>query len=215
MLSLIDTLFQKEDSSSAYSYRNYQSREDYYHNLVREDSLNRLQLVFSRQQKACINADLHIQFRDIPFESSEKWITKRMGKARFEYDNSHCIKTHKILFYRTGISHFRAISQLHFLEDRFFFAKYIFRHTDSRDLNSILSVLQRKYFNTKQFADKISQVKDASHNTIMVEKSLHLNVGYLSGNPYFLTLITDLAQRKRSQDDDRHSQSIKSLEDYL
>ncbi len=216
MLSFIDTLFQKESKLTGYTYsKNYQGKEDYYQNLIREDSTSRFLEVYARQTEAFTNPGLCIRFRNLPFGISAGEVVNLMGKPRYEYDNDRRITSHKIFFYRTGLSHFRAVSQLHFINDQFFYAKYSFRNYDTENLENVLSALKDKYFYTKQFTDKISQVKDEDKNTVMVEKSIHLGIAYLSGNPYFYQFINGLERSKRENEANRHSRQLKALQDSL
>lgn len=215
MLSFIDTLFQKENKPAGHAYKNYQGKDDYYQNLIREDSTSRFLQIFTRQIEAFSNPDLCIRFRDLPFGISPGEVVNKMGRPRYEYDNDHRIPSHKIIFYRNGLRHFRAISQLHFIDKRLFYAKYSFRNYDTENLESVLSVLKNKYFYTENFVDRFSQVKDADENTVMIEKSLHLNIAYLGGDPFFLQFFTSLEHSKRQTDEDRHARQLRSLQDYL
>jgi hypothetical protein len=215
ILTFIDKIFQKEPSFGSSSYKNYRSRDDFYHNLLREDTLERLILLFSNQHEALVNPSISICFRNIPFGSDERYATAKLGKARYIIDNSEKIPTHRILFYRTGLHHFRAVCQLHFLHDQFFFGKYTFRNTTPSSINNVLTVLQHKYFNDSAFQQKISSVRDQDGNALVLEKSLHLNVCYISGDASFPGFIHELVDKKRTASERRKARNMKALEDYL
>lgn len=201
--------------SGSRSYKNYQNREDFYQNLFRDDTLERLSLLFQHRDSALQTDSLSISFRNISFNSDDKQIIKRLGKPRYQIDNHHKIPGHKVFFYRTGLHHFRAICQLHFLHNHFFLGKYTFRNTSQNNINSVLSVLQKKYFSSVPHNNKLSRIKDHEGNLIILEKSLHLNVCYLSGNPQYPQLIHSIAEKKRTASEQRQAKSLKALEDYL
>ena len=215
MMSFIDSLFLKENRASNYKYKCYQSRDEYYVNLLRDDTLSRLLDLFERQHNSYLNRELQISFQGLPFGIGKNYIFKKMGKARYEYDNNNRVPSHKILFYRTAFKQFKTITQLHLIKDRFFYAKYSFRHVASDDTNNILTVLRNKYFYTDQFEDKLSQVKDAQQNTILLEKSLNLNIGYLSGDPFFYNFIASIDQIKKDAEEELRGRHLKTLQHYL
>lgn len=215
ILTIIDKLFQKESSFGSSSYKNYRSRDDFYHNLLREDTLERLALLFKNQREAPLNNDLSICFRNITFGTDERLVTSKLGKARYVIDNSDRIPSHKVLFYRTGLHHFRAVCQLHFLHDHFFFGKYTFRNTTPASINNVLTVLQHKYFYDSALDGKISSVSDKQGNAIVLEKSLHLNVSYISGDVTFPQFIHEVVDKKHTAAERRKARNMKALEDYL
>jgi len=215
IFTFIDSIFQKDAGLGNRSYKNYQNREDFYQNLFREDTLERLSRLFKNQDSAPQNNALSICFRDIPFNCEAKQIIDRLGKPRYQINNEHKISGHKVFFYRTGLYHFRAICQLHFLHDHFFLGKYTFRNTSPDNINNVLSVLQHKYFSSIPHDNKLSRIKDAEGNAIMLEKSLHLNVRYVSGNPQYPQLIQKISNKKRAASVKRQALNLKTLENYL
>lgn len=215
IIAFIDKFFQKEPGFGNNSYKNYRSRDDFYHNLLREDTPERLTLLFENQREARLSPDLSICFRNIPFGADEKTVFSKLGKARYHIDNSEKIPGHQVYFYRTGLYHFRAICQLHFLDDRFFFGKYTFRNTAPDCINNILLVLKEKYFHASPIEGKLSKVKDGEGNAVILEKSLHLNVCYVSGDPRFPQLMQNVVHKKHMALEKRHARNMKALEDYL
>jgi hypothetical protein len=215
IFTFIDKIFQKEAKLDSRSYRNYQNRDDFYQNLFREDTLERLSLLFQNQNSATQDNTLSVCFRNIPFNCDEKQVINRLGKPRYQIDNEDKITGHKVFFYRTGLYHFRAICQLHFLHNHFFLGKYTFRNTSPDHINNVLSVLQQKYFSSTPCDNKLSRIKDREGNAILLEKSLHLNVCYVSGNPQYPQLIQNIADQKRTASEQRQARSLKALENYL
>lgn len=202
-------------SGGGHHYKSYHDREEYYRNLLREDNEERLFNLLSEHQEAVTNPALEIRFRGVKFGSSLKQVCKVMGKPRFEISNDALISHHKILFYRFSIYHMRAIAQLHFMKGEFFYAKYTFKDSDSNSFSSILGVLKNKYFTTNHFQENISRVRDVQGNMIALEKSLHLNIKYISGDPLYRTYLQQISLRKQEIREKRKSLKLKSLQDSL
>lgn len=196
-------------------YKSYHDREEYYRSLLREDNEERLFKLLSEHQEAVTNPAVEIMFRGVKFGSSQKQVCKRLGKPRFEISNDALISHHKIFFYRFNIYHMRAIAQLHFMKGEFFYAKYTFKDSDSNSFSSILGVLKNKYFTTKHFQENISRVRDEQGNMISLEKSLHLNIKYISGDPTYRTYLQQVGLRKQELNEKRKSRRLKSLQDSL
>ena len=214
-MSVFDSFLNNTYHSLGYYYKNYSSKADYYQNLIREDTVQRLESLFRRQDSALTDPNLSIEFRGIPFNSTDRYVLDKMGKARHVYDNHTRIPTHKILFFKSKLHNFKTVSQVHFLENRFFLAKYSFRCANHRDVECVLQVLKQKYFSPQLFGDNISAVKDLFGNALLVENSLRLNIYYLSGDPFFKQWATSQLQKKRKTEQERNQNRIRALLDYL
>ncbi len=198
--------FSKSLGLHDYAYNYYNSKEDYYRSLLRDDNISRLSSLLAEQQKAIHNSEIQVKFRKIAFGTFINQVIKKLGKPRFAIDNQKYLKGHQVLFYRFQIDSFKTIAQLHFLNGYFFYAKYTFRNLNSSELKKVVSILKSKYFYQPQFDENITKVKDKDNNVISLEKSLYLNIKYISGNSDFTEYLNQqfLKQLEKRKEKETH-----------
>lgn len=197
------------------SYNYYNSKEDYYRSLLRDDNLTRLSMLLEEHLSAPKSPEAAVKFRGIAFNTFINQVTKKLGKPRFVVDNSSYVKGHKILFYRYKVDKYKTIAQLHFLNGFFFYGKYTFKNLSQADTLKIESTLKSKYFHLSETAHSLRRVKDEANNVLSVEKSLYLNIKYISGIPEFSEQIGRLFMQHLENRKEKEISRIETLRDLL
>lgn len=217
-IKLFNKLFNYFSSNIAVresNYNYYSSREDYYHSILRDDSLTRLSMLLKEHIHAPNNPEIDIRFRNIAFNTFINQVVKKLGKPRFTIDNKAYVKGHKILFYRFKIDKYKTVAQLHFLNGFFFYGKYTFKNINQADSLKINSILKSKYFFLPETENTFSRVKDQHNNVISVEKSMYLNIKYISGLPEFSEQVGKLFMNHLEKRKEKENIKIASLRDSL
>ena len=197
---LVNKLFNIEDT-----YYYYSSREEYYKSLFREDNLKTLYKLIDKNISTPIITHQKIQFRDIEFGTTISEVQKKLGPPRYKIDNSKKVENHQALFYKFKMGAYRAVTQLHFLDDFFFYGSYVFKDLNTANLKKIEAVLDSKYFSSIDSDTLTSEVvADDDNNRLFVNKGLYLTIKYVSGNRKFHDDV--IRQMQVKQDKKQHAE---------
>ncbi|MFP4090227.1 MAG: hypothetical protein ACLFUB_18220 [Cyclobacteriaceae bacterium] len=206
----ISDLFTPSATAKVMTYRSYYDREDYYSSMVTENTVEKLLALWQGLENAQMTPEVSIKFRDIPFDISPQDIIMKLGRPNFVFKNQHRLKGHKVYFYRLRLDHLRSIVQLHFLDEKFFYARYIIKDFNEQETRTLREAYAVKYFLHEQGLP----VKDAAGNLLTMDVGLFLNIRYLSGRT---ELIDKLRERwvyqyeKQTDHELRRMQVLKDL----
>ena len=192
-------------------YYHYSSREEYYRSLFREGDLKSLYNLLDKNLIIPTLTNATIKFRDIEFGTALADVLENLGSPRYIINNKELGDTHQVLFYKFTLGGYRAIAQLHFLHNFFFYASYTFKELNNASLQKIEEVLSTRYFSGLERNGLSSQVvADADNNRIFIKKGLYLSVKFVSGNRKFHDDVLQLMrskERKRQKMEKQHRKS--------
>ena len=156
------------------------SRKDYYERLVTPKNVSFFNDL-RKDQKGMLRIDIPVIFRDLHFGASPRQASPLLGEPRYVVESSGI--SSRIFFYKESISNHRIITQLHFLNEEFFYACYSFRHTTPAETASIRKLLFEKYSKMNgDTAEKYDHMIDSDNNVIRVYDNVNFNIVYLWGN---------------------------------
>ncbi len=199
-----------------HTYYYYSSREEYYKSLFREENLKNIYKLVDKNLKTPFISNQAIKFRDIPFGTPLNDVQKTLGTPRYKINNSKRVENHQVIFYKFKLGGYRAVAQLHFLDNFFFYGSYTFKELNTASLRKIETVLDNKYFSSidrEMHTEEV--VADADNNRLFVKKGLYLTIKYVSGDRKFHDTVVDQLQLKRERKQQSEKQHHESLEGLL
>ncbi len=179
LIDKILTLFKKEKSRESEASYYYRTR------LNRISSWESLSGLLNKKSETDLNTSEIIKFREVPFGSSISQLKKFLGKPKFEMKNNPLIKGHLVLFYKFHIDGISTKCEVHFIDNYFFMATYTFESISDGSNPVVESALFMKYLGLKSqyFINKL-RLSDSNGNILLIDRSVELNISYLSGNSY-------------------------------
>ena len=198
------------------TYYYYSSREEYYKSIFHEADMKSLYLLVDMNVQIPVITNTKIKFREIEFGTARAEVVKILGSPRYKIINQKYSGAHQVLFYKFEMGGFRTVTQLHFLNNFFFYASYTFKDLNKTSLAKVEEVLNSKYFGNKDGKELSGlAVADTENNRLFVTKGLYLTVKYVSGNQKIHDDIVRLMHTR--QEKNRHSerQQQESLLDFL
>lgn len=198
------------------TYYYYNSREEYYRSLFREDNLKMLYKLVDKNLPTQVTTNQAIKFRDIEFGTTMDEVQKILGTPRYKINNNQKVDNHQVLFYKFKMGGYRAISQLHFLGGYLFYSSYIFKELNTASLKKIEEVLDSKYFSSIS-GDVLTGgvVADAENNRLFINKGLYLTIKYVSGNRKFHDDLIKQLQARKEKKQSVEKQQFQSLQGSL
>jgi hypothetical protein len=144
-------------------------------------------------KEPCQPSNLAIRFNEMAFGDSTRQIKKVAGRPVYRIDNSDNISGHEKLFYRLNFGAFKAVSQLHFLNDEFFLGQIFFNHIDQSKLVLTKDLIIQKYYGRPAEDQDNFVFCDQNKNMIKVSNESFGIIHYISGDPrireFFLSEI--------------------------
>ena len=100
------------------------------------------------------------------------------------------LNEHHVLFYRDFIDKYKVNTQLHFLNNMFFFGLYVFKNLTEHELQKIIQIISKKYllYNTLINFEKFdsASIYDQFGNKIQLKHAVNSSVSYVAGDKIFL-----------------------------
>lgn len=179
-------------------YKRYEQndREDYYEQFTfPKNILQFLRWQSDTQTAIRLSPEQNFCFRNIEFGSSKKAVYEKKGKPRYvRLCGMFSEKKHEIAFYKEMQDSNKLISQLHFIDDLFFYGCHTFRSLPRDNFPLIKKAVFEKY-GIRDFDDKNHEIITDSHkNQIRFVDNVFLNLIYLSGDERFKILIEEYAK---------------------
>ena len=109
---------------------------------------------------------------------------------------------------------YRVIAQLHFLEDSFFYACYVFRKYRSHDVRFIKKALASKYFDQPK-ADRIVHFTDKQDNQLLLSQRLYFCIHYISGDKNIAQNIDIQFTQQKDKQKEALNNKLKTLQNEL
>lgn len=173
------------------NYRNFylKTRNDYYEECLFPQDPKRFQDFICNEDNS-ITTSKKITFRDIPFLENEKNVISLFGKPRYIMENPYPPLPVKVIFYKEEIENIPVITQMHFFENKFFYAGYSFRRWTTKDLSFFKEIIFNKYTDKSDFkmlgetgdALKSNRIMDNNNNGLIIIPEVHLHFIYFSEN---------------------------------
>lgn len=145
---------------------------------------------FEKGREKLIKATKTISFKNIPFGENESKVIKTIGEPRFVIAKPYALFPIKVLFYREQLNSLQIVSQLHFFEDRFFYACYSVLNWTNEDLINYKEIIINKYSDgtagTKQKTnkeidqEKVTTLIDEKNNQLIINSDVYLQFIYYS-----------------------------------
>lgn len=172
-----------------YIYNNFylKSRNDYYGEVLFPKDPNKYQNFICNKENSIITSKT-IVFRNITFGDDEKSVISSFGKPRFVLQNPYPLLPVKVIFYKEKIENFSVITQMHFFENKFFYACYTFRRWTNKDLSFFKEIIFNKYiekddiFGEAEDSSKLNRIIDNNSNCLIILPDVHLHFVYFLEN---------------------------------
>lgn len=177
-----------------YTRYDISNRDDYYEQFTIPKSIIQFQQWREQINHAdnveIINSGRDFRFWRIDFGSSKKILYQKNGKPRFIRNGGlFGDKKHEIAFYKEVQNDQKLISQLHFLDDFFFYGCHTFRYLSREKFPLIKKVLAEKYELTEGFFDTGKIIVDRNNNQIRLIDNVFLNLIYFSGDENIKSMV--------------------------
>lgn len=179
-----------------YKRYDHSDREEYYEQFTFPKSiLQFLKWQTDTRTAILLNPGLTVRFKNIEFGTSKKQVYEKNGKPRYlRLGGVFAEKKHEIAFYKEMFYDNKLISQLHFIDDLFFYGCHTFRSLPSDNFSLIKKTVLEKY-GLRNFDDKNYNVLTDSHkNQIRFVDNVFLNLVYLSGEERFKIFMEEYAR---------------------
>jgi hypothetical protein len=195
-------------------YRGYYDREYFYRNLVQEVTADHLLQLWDKAPGESQHTTQTVIFRKIAFGLSPAEVDKMLGKSRYVFKNPG-IRGHAVRFYKLSLYGHRTRVQLHFLNGRFFYARYLFRECSPSFSATLFQALSEKYLTVPQTEQKKLFFHDHEGNRLMAEQGLYLSIRYVSGEDDFARQLRQLQKEQNRKQDERSSRQEQVLRDLI
>jgi len=170
------------------------TRKEYYEKFIFPSQLSDFSQFVNADNTAFTNRE--IQFKDLEFGISKAQITDLLGNPRYKTKFIVGKNLHKILFYKEKISDFKVITQLHFINDKLFFASYTFKGLSSRASQKISSTVYEKYLSVNPSENSKLSLIDIDNNRLSIVANVHLTITYLTGDPLLLKIVDEYSSNE-------------------
>lgn len=109
-----------------------------------------------------------------------------------KYQNFYVSNKYKIIFYKQKINSLKIKLQLHFYNEKLFYAAQIFSNLDELKQNELINLIKIKY-NLQEYQDLSIPfaIKDKHENLLFVEKYFYFILNYISGDYNTISNIID------------------------
>lgn len=176
----------------------------FYRDLNQLNHLNEVYLLLTKDSEDSVLTEHPVRFRGLPFDATVDSVKEQMGNPAYAFKNDKHINGHTVLFYRLNLEGYFVVAQLHFLDDSFFYASYMFQRYTTQDVRFIKKALCSKYFDQPQ-PERIVHFADEQKNQLFLTQKLYFCIHYISGNQRVtqnikLKLEDQEAQQKRTLD---------------
>jgi hypothetical protein len=166
----------KEKHNGYYSL----GKNEYYDRLIVPKDVSFFKTIMEADKKV-LKVDMPAIFRGIKFGSSPEEAMKIFGEPRYVSENSGISSL--VAFYKEEMSNHRVITQLHFMDNEFFYACYTFRNETEVERKAVKKILFEKYSKLNgDTAERYDHLIDTAGNIITVHDSVNFNIVYLWGN---------------------------------
>lgn len=210
--SLINKLpFLRSYATNSDSYSTYYYRT----RLNRISSWEKINELNSNTKDDFLTTTERIEFRNIPFGSTKKFVLKHLGTPRYEMIDKEFIDGHLILFYKFKMVGISIKCELHFIDNYFFLATYTFNCCSEGKNENVESILLTKYLGLKYDYQTNIKIIDKNKNTLIMERGVELNVSYQTGDPEFKKMVLKVIYEKSSFKESQRSRRDKVLENIL
>src|SRR5438105_10901881 len=129
-----------------YSYYDL-SRQDYYERSVYPTGINMFLLYFNYND--CRPSANSIDFKELCWGETKSNVIKHLGKPRYTFSNVIGDNTFSIIFYKEKILKDSFLSQVHFINDRFFFGCYTYKEWNPKKREGFKNIITDKYISEK------------------------------------------------------------------
>lgn len=168
-------------------YKSYDisDREHYYEQFTFPKRISQfLEWKKDVQNSPLFQSGLIFKFRNVEFGASKKTVFEENGKPRYiRLGKKFGNLKHEIAFYKDLMHDHKLISQLHFIDDLFFYGCHTFRYLPREKFQLIKSMLIEKY---SPLCPDVHRgggavLVDKLNNQIRLVDNVFLNLVYLSG----------------------------------
>ncbi|MBI5217344.1 MAG: hypothetical protein HY958_00240 [Bacteroidia bacterium] len=173
-------------------YRPYYSHFDVFENINDHITYERL-LQGLNTNINDINTERDIRFNHLPFGSSTKDLTKKIGKPRFKFKHPH-IENIVSYFYRRKFGPLKATTLFCFYNDNLIFGSFIFDNINTSKINELETIIIEKYLGNTDNTANISKILDSHLNKIEIVRSVDFRINFYCGNKSILLKLQEQRQ---------------------
>lgn len=169
----------------------YESKVEHYEKRVYPTTLERFKDFI--ELSPSFNTSQQIMFRRIPFNSSKEEIKNILNTPRFEIKKKLNGIPYHVLFYKELIGKHNLYSQLHLLDDQYFYSSFSINPANQQNLDHIKGLILEKYNipPDEMLKDSLC-ISDQNNNKIICEIDVYFRFCYFTGNAAFLKQLNDL-----------------------
>lgn len=167
--------------------KNLTKNSTFYHRENLIQNIYDLNNVFHVEPSGFDTTNFSITFQGVPLENvNSKLLEEKLGDETYLLDHNDVILGHKIYFYRKNVNKYRLLIQIHFIDNKLFFAATKFsaenllnNHDKETIINYLLSNYNDVTYKTNQFDYGFTDVKG---NKICTTDNVFLYIKYYPSN---------------------------------
>jgi hypothetical protein len=156
------------------------SRKEYYTRAIFPQNV---QAFLQYDNNVCIPSNRSIKFKKLPWGVTEKEMMRACGSSRYVHNTETRGCKYAIHFYKEKLDNTKVLVQVHFINNRFFYASYTLKESDRKERKLIKTTIINKYGgdNIDSLLDSLV-FKDENNNKAIITDSVYMNLGYFSGD---------------------------------
>jgi len=170
--------------SNTSAYRSSYSREEYYHNAVFPHDIN----IFIDYENV-LPAKRPVAFKDLDWGISTTEFIEEYGKPKFIISPERNVNGRTIFFYKGLADDHKYILQIHFIEDKYFYACNTFKDLSPKNRSIYKRVIEQKYAMENVGMSDAPAFADQNKNKVIISDSVHFNISYIAGDEKLVRLV--------------------------
>lgn len=157
------------------------SKGEYYLSSFSSYTVDKILALFEMDADSFMFTHQPILFEQLEFGDSESKCISINGKPNFISKDFRGLSGHTIFAYRSFLLGNQALSQLHFINNEFFFGALTISANDSNTSSAVNRLLSEKYFGGRGLDQALNYIVDRGRNKIIYENYVNITLKYISG----------------------------------